>query len=126
MKNQAQLITYVDRLSGGTFGDLQRLLEGPLREAFGGVHVLPFFYPIDGADGSVLYRQGDTFEHPGCAGPVADTVGAGDAFTAALVLGLLEGHDLARIGAFANRLAAYVCSRPGATPPIPPEILAGR
>jgi sucrose phosphorylase len=50
MKNQAQLITYVDRLSGGTFRDLQRLLEGPLRDAFGGVHVLPFFYPIDGAD----------------------------------------------------------------------------
>ena len=50
MKNQAQLITYVDRLSGGTFRDLQRLLEGPLAGAFGGVHVLPFFDPIDGAD----------------------------------------------------------------------------
>jgi sucrose phosphorylase len=50
MKNQAQLITYVDRLSGGGFGELQRLLDGPLREAFGGVHVLPFFHPIDGAD----------------------------------------------------------------------------
>ena len=50
MKKQAQLITYVDRLSGGTFRDLQRLLDGPLRDAFGGVHVLPFFYPIDGAD----------------------------------------------------------------------------
>ena len=50
MKNQAQLITYVDRLSGGGFRELQRLLDGPLREAFGGVHVLPFFHPIDGAD----------------------------------------------------------------------------
>jgi len=50
MKNQAQLITYVDRLSGGTFGDLQRLLDGPLKGVFGGVHVLPFFHPIDGAD----------------------------------------------------------------------------
>jgi sucrose phosphorylase len=50
MKNQAQLITYVDRLSGGTFRDLQRLLDGPLDGAFGGVHVLPFFHPIDGAD----------------------------------------------------------------------------
>jgi sucrose phosphorylase len=50
MKNQAQLITYVDRLSGGTFRDLQRLLDGPLAGAFGGVHVLPFFHPIDGAD----------------------------------------------------------------------------
>ena len=50
MKNQPQLITYVDRLSGGTLGDLQRLLDGPLKGAFGGVHVLPFFHPIDGAD----------------------------------------------------------------------------
>jgi sucrose phosphorylase len=50
LKNQAQLITYVDRLSGGTFRDLQRLLDGPLSGAFGGVHVLPFFHPIDGAD----------------------------------------------------------------------------
>ena len=50
MKNQAQLITYVDRLSGGGLRDLARLLDGPLRDAFGGVHLLPFFYPIDGAD----------------------------------------------------------------------------
>ena len=50
MKNQAQLVTYVDRLSGGTFPDLQRLLAGPLQGLFGGVHVLPFFHPIDGAD----------------------------------------------------------------------------
>jgi sucrose phosphorylase len=50
MKNQAQLIAYVDRLSAGTFRDLQHLLEGPLKGAFGGIHVLPFFHPIDGAD----------------------------------------------------------------------------
>ena len=50
MKNQVQLISYVDRLSGGTIRDLQALLEGPLRGVFGGVHLLPFFDPIDGAD----------------------------------------------------------------------------
>src|SRR5436190_9988621 len=50
MKNQAQLITYVDRLSAGTFRDLQRLLDTSFAGAFGGVHVLPFFHPIDGAD----------------------------------------------------------------------------
>ena len=50
MNNRAQLIAYVDRLSGGTFRDLLALLEGPLHGAFGGVHVLPFFHPIDGAD----------------------------------------------------------------------------
>jgi sucrose phosphorylase len=50
LKNHAQLIAYVDRLPGGTFRDLQQLLNGPLRGVFGGVHVLPFFHPIDGAD----------------------------------------------------------------------------
>jgi len=50
MKNQVQLITYVDRLGGGGLGELRELLEGPLRQTFGGVHLLPFFHPIDGAD----------------------------------------------------------------------------
>jgi sucrose phosphorylase len=50
MKNQVQLITYVDRLGGGGLADLQALLEGPLQGVFGGVHLLPFFYPVDGAD----------------------------------------------------------------------------
>ncbi len=50
MKNQVQLITYVDRLSGGGLRDLHTLLAGPLAGLFGGVHLLPFFHPIDGAD----------------------------------------------------------------------------
>jgi sucrose phosphorylase len=50
MKNQVQLIAYVDRLSGGGFSELNRLLKGPLGGVFGGVHLLPFFTPIDGAD----------------------------------------------------------------------------
>jgi sucrose phosphorylase len=44
------LITYVDRLSGGDIPELHSLLKGPLHSLFGGVHVLPFYYPIDGAD----------------------------------------------------------------------------
>lgn len=50
MKNQVQLITYADRLGGGTLDSLRTLLGGALRGVFGGVHVLPFFLPIDGAD----------------------------------------------------------------------------
>jgi sucrose phosphorylase len=61
MKNQVQLITYVDRLlagvpwkrrlSGGGFRELQALLiDGPFAGLFGGVHMLPFFWPLDGAD----------------------------------------------------------------------------
>ena len=49
MRNEPQLITYVDRLAGD-FQGLRRLLDGPLAGAFGGVHLLPFFHPIDGAD----------------------------------------------------------------------------
>jgi sucrose phosphorylase len=50
MRNRAQLITYVDRLGGGDLRDLAALLDGPLAGLFGGVHLLPFFHPIDGAD----------------------------------------------------------------------------
>ncbi len=50
MKNQVQLITYVDRFGGGGLAELQALLTGPLAGVFGGVHLLPFFDPIDGAD----------------------------------------------------------------------------
>ncbi|MEO1035923.1 MAG: sucrose phosphorylase [Pseudomonadota bacterium] len=50
MKNEVQLIAYVDRLGGGNLTDLQALLAGPLEGLFGCVHALPFFYPIDGAD----------------------------------------------------------------------------
>jgi len=49
MRNQVQLIAYVDRL-GGTLPGVRSLLEGPLSGLFGGVHLLPFYYPIDGAD----------------------------------------------------------------------------
>ena len=50
MINRPQLIAYVDRLTGGTFADLPPLLAGPFKDAFAGVHLLPFFDPIDGAD----------------------------------------------------------------------------
>ncbi len=50
MKNSVHLVTYVDRLGGGGIAQLAALLRGPLRGLFGGVHLLPFFFPIDGAD----------------------------------------------------------------------------
>jgi sucrose phosphorylase len=50
LKNQVQLITYVDRLSGAGLSELRALLNGSLGGIFGGVHLLPFFNPIDGAD----------------------------------------------------------------------------
>lgn len=49
MRNQVELIAYADRL-GGSLPGLGRLLDGPLVGLFGGVHVLPFYRPFDGAD----------------------------------------------------------------------------
>jgi len=50
MKNQVQLITYVNRFGGENLAHLNELLTGPLQGVFGGVHLLPFFHKIDGAD----------------------------------------------------------------------------
>jgi len=50
MKNKVQLITYADRLGGGGIRALNRLLNGPLSGLFGGVHILPFYYPTNGLD----------------------------------------------------------------------------
>jgi len=69
-----------------------------------------------GPEGSLLLAEGRTSDHPGHKTQVADTVGAGDAFTAAMVLGMLAGHDLDRINEQASRVAAFVCSQKGATP----------
>jgi sucrose phosphorylase len=49
MKNRVQLIAYANRF-GGSFAGLRELLAGPLAGLFGGVHLLPFFERIDGAD----------------------------------------------------------------------------
>lgn len=50
MKNQIQLITYVDRIGCQNIKELKNLIDGELKGLFGGVHILPFFYPIDGED----------------------------------------------------------------------------
>jgi sucrose phosphorylase len=49
VRNQVQLIAYADRLAGD-LRQLKALLNGPLNGIMGGVHLLPFFLPIDGAD----------------------------------------------------------------------------
>jgi fructokinase len=69
-----------------------------------------------GAMGSVLLA-GNTMVSQGVSRQaVVDTVGAGDAFTAALAMGLLRGCNLANIQKVATEVAGYVCSCTGATP----------
>ena len=79
-----------------------------------------------GEKGSVLQTPDARSEHPGFApDQIADTVGAGDAFGAAVALGLLRGDDLDTISRNANRLASHVCSQPGAMPPVPESLGLG-
>jgi sucrose phosphorylase len=49
VRNEVGLIVYADRL-GGSLPALARVLAGPLAGLFGGLHLLPFFRPYDGAD----------------------------------------------------------------------------
>lgn len=72
-----------------------------------------------GAHGSLLLADGAWSEHPGVPVKVRDTIGAGDAFTAALVLGLLAGWPLDALHHRANEVAAFVCSATGPTPALP-------
>jgi fructokinase len=53
---------------------------------------------------------------------VVDTVGAGDAFTAALTMGLLNKLDLDEVHIFAAQVARFVCSHAGATPALPTDL----
>ncbi len=50
MQNKVQLITYADRISGAGITQLNELLNNELKGLFSGVHILPFYYPIDGSD----------------------------------------------------------------------------
>ena len=72
-------------------------------------------------DGAAL--EPPTAEQSGVRVTVADTVGAGDAFAAALLYHLLRAHDLHRMATAANRYAAYVATQRGATPVVPEPVL---
>lgn len=50
MRSKIQLITYADRLTGAGLKELKKLLDSDLSNLFGGTHILPFYYPIDGSD----------------------------------------------------------------------------
>lgn len=69
-----------------------------------------------GGAGAALWRDGFRTEHPGYTVPVADTVGAGDAFLAAFLDAFLDGRPDDEALDRACRLGAFVASRPGATP----------
>lgn len=78
----------------------------------------------EGARGSRLYHRGMCTVEPARAVVVVDTVGAGDAFTAALAAAWRRGLGDGAAHAFAAEAAAFVCTRDGAAPEFPPSLTA--
>lgn len=77
-----------------------------------------------GAYGSILVSRKGNSDHSGFRVKVADTVGAGDAFTATLAHGYRHGLSLEAINEAANRMGGWVASQRGATPSdIPDDLL---
>jgi fructokinase len=70
----------------------------------------------EGQRGSSLVALDGVHTHPGFPTEVADTVGAGDAFTAALIHHYLRGATLDEMNVAANRMGSWVASQVGATP----------
>ncbi|NQV27849.1 MAG: carbohydrate kinase [Rhodopirellula sp.] len=71
-----------------------------------------------GAEGALLATPNGLVEQPGIATTVVDTVGAGDSFTAAFLVGMLHGEPHDRNLQNACAVAAAVCSHAGAVPVI--------
>jgi fructokinase len=111
------------KINDEEFPRLLELLDNP-SDLFGFTNLRIMATTRGGGGASLWSREGKIrTEHSGHpVARVADTIGAGDAFTAALAVGLLRHLPLPQINDRANRLAAYVCTQPGATPSIPSEL----
>ena len=77
-----------------------------------------------GGHGSLLLTRDEWHEHPGYPVKVADTIGAGDAFTAAMTHYLLRGANLATLNEAGNRWGGWLASQTGAMPPLPDLVMA--
>ena len=75
-----------------------------------------------GINGSYVFTPGNVSFQPTPVVEVADTVGAGDSFTAAFISSLLKGRSVAEAHSRAVQTSAFVCTRNGAMPVLPPEL----
>lgn len=77
-----------------------------------------------GINGSYVFTPGSVSFLPTPQVEVADTVGAGDSFTAAFISSILRGRSVAEAHAAAASTSAFVCTRNGAMPLLPPDLTA--
>ena len=75
-----------------------------------------------GVNGSYVFTPGRVSFQPTPAVEVADTVGAGDSFTAAFIASILRGKSVAEAHRCAVETSAYVCTQNGAMPVLPSRL----
>lgn len=69
-----------------------------------------------GANGAILFQDGYWFEHSGYQVKAKDSVGAGDAFFAALIYGIQHDRKGKELLKYANATGSLVATKSGATP----------
>ena len=89
-----------------------------------GKYNLKMLILICGINGSYVFNPGSVSFLPTPQVEVADTVGAGDSFTAAFISSILRGRSVAEAHAAAVSTSAFVCTRNGAMPLLPPDLTA--
>jgi fructokinase len=103
--------TIVSKILFGTDMTLDTFAERVI-ERYGAEHMLITL----GAKGCAVYSGGENAQILPPSVTVADTVGAGDAFSAGFIYNLLRGEDAFSAAEFGNTLGAFVASKEGATP----------
>ncbi len=75
-----------------------------------------------GVNGSYVFTPGNVSYLPTPMVEVADTVGAGDSFTAAFIASILKGKSVEEAHARAVQTSAFVCTQKGAMPKLPADL----
>jgi fructokinase len=93
-------------------------------------HLLTDRYPgisviciTKGPEGAAVYHKGIYEEVKTTPVEVADTVGAGDAFSAGFLYACLSGYGVSKAASIACILGTYVASKPGSVPEYSEELM---
>ncbi len=113
-------------VNGHLAGDAARMgtehLLGAAERLLGEFPALRMVAITRGAHGSLLVNRDEWDEHPGFSVKVADAIGTGDAFTAAIAHYLLRGAGLAALNQAGNRWGGWMASQSGAMPALPDSV----
>lgn len=118
LKINDEEITEVSRLFGIPGSDFEEISRR-LLERFN----LKMLILTCGVKGSYVFTPDGASFQPTPKVKVADTVGAGDSFTASFISAILKGKSVAEAHALAVETSAFVCTQKGAMPVLPERII---